>query len=140
MDIFHQIWSSYGDFVADLPRPVFIAVLRAPLIIGLPGLVCGLMFRHLRGRVPDGVVLLINWTITLLGGFEIMGLRLDHVPFGRNDSAFAFTVACIGIAALPWAVSYFLATRVGYRRIVAAVFYVVISTSLVIQIFAVRTT
>lgn len=133
-DIFQEGYQAYLDCLANIPRQVFFGFLRAPLLIGLPGLVCALMFQRLRRQLPNGMVLAINWTVMVLGAFVILGLPLDQVPLGRAEAGFVFGVALLGLVVAPWAVSFFLATRQGYRRLLAIIFYVTMVALLVIQV------
>jgi len=133
-DIFYQGYQGYLDFVSRMDRGLFVALMRGVLLIGLPGLVCAILFQSLRRRVSVRLILPINWGVMLLGWFSIVGLPLQDVAFGRAEAGFVFLLSVAGLIFLPWASSYYLATRAGPRWIVAAVFYVVLGTLLIIQI------
>jgi hypothetical protein len=108
-------------------------MMRSVLLIGLPGLVCAILFQSLRRHISTRLILAINWCVLLLGWFLIIGLPLQLAP-GRGAAGFVFLLSVAGLIFLPWASSYYLATRAGPRWIIAAVFYVVLVTLLIIQI------
>lgn len=133
-DILRQSYEGYLNWVSSMPRSTFLSLMRVALILGLPGLICAIVFQRLRRFTRVGVVLLANWVITILGAYGILWIPLEKVEFARAEAGFVFLVCVLTIAVMPWAQSFFLATRAGHRALVAGALYLAIMAILMIQV------
>lgn len=138
-DIFSRGYQSYLDKVGLLAPLTYWSYLHCALALGLCLGLCALTFRLARPRVSRGVLMLLEWTVCLLGLLTSMELPISRLPLGRAMKGWAFAFSLLAMATLPYALPWFLAPRAGPRRLLAILLYGGIAVIFTAQLWTIPT-
>jgi hypothetical protein len=132
-DILQQTLITYLDWIDGLSSPHFWLPIRLAFALVLATIVCSLIHRYMSGVGSVSGRIILGWGFFLLSLAAVTAFPFEQIPMTRSSKAFDFTVALIGIIAVPPALSCFLAQIEISRRRAIRVVYLLLAILLIIN-------
>lgn len=128
-------YQRYIDWVSSLSPATFWFPLRVALTLLIMSGVCSLIFIACSRRLPPKTLMVFQWAFALWAAMMSMQISFNQLNLQPLDKMWYFTFSIIAILTLPFGLSWLLAYKEGWRRILLRVIYLPILFAFILNLF-----
>ncbi len=108
MDLFQSFYVHGKDSVGQMPPEIFWTFVRLLFALTIATAGCAISKAKFYQRIPDGVLIGIQFFITLLSWLTTLELPISLLPLTLSVKFWIFCISFFGILTLPLALSCLL--------------------------------